>query len=40
MDLTPLVADESRDIVEFVAGHIENFSADVKYRLSKRLGKN
>ena len=40
MDLTPLVADESRDIVEFVAGHIENFSADVKYRLSKLLGKN
>jgi LmbE family N-acetylglucosaminyl deacetylase len=40
MDLTPLVADESTDIAAFVAGHIENFAADVKARLNKRLGKN
>ncbi len=40
MDLTRLVADESRDIVEFVASHIQDFSVDVKHRLSKRLGKN
>lgn len=39
MDLTPVVADESMDIVEFVCGHIERFSADVKAKLGKRLGK-
>jgi LmbE family N-acetylglucosaminyl deacetylase len=39
MDLTPVVADESRDIVEFVCGHIEKFSSDVKLKLSRRLGK-
>lgn len=40
MDLSPLVADESKDIVEFVCGHIEKFSADVKSKLNQRLGKN
>lgn len=39
MDLTPLVTDESRDIAEFVSAHIEKFAADVKTKLSKRLGK-
>lgn len=39
MDLTPLVADESKDIVEFVCGHIEKFSTDVKNKLNQRLGK-
>jgi LmbE family N-acetylglucosaminyl deacetylase len=39
MDLTPLVADESLDIADFVAGHIEKFSADVKSKLGRRLGK-
>lgn len=39
MDLTPVVADESVDIVEFVCAHIERFSADVKAKLGKRLGK-
>jgi LmbE family N-acetylglucosaminyl deacetylase len=39
MDLTPLVADESKDIVVYVAGFIEKFSADVKTKLSQRLGR-
>ena len=39
MDLTPLVADESKDIVAYVAGFIEKFQADVKSKLSKRLGR-
>jgi len=39
MDLTPLVADESKDIVEFVCGHIERFSADVRSKVGKRLGR-
>jgi len=39
MDLTPLVADESKDIVEFVCGQIEKFSADVRSKIGKRLGR-
>jgi LmbE family N-acetylglucosaminyl deacetylase len=39
MDLTPLVADETKDIVGFVSAHIEKFAADVKSKLSQRLGK-
>jgi LmbE family N-acetylglucosaminyl deacetylase len=39
MDLTPLVQNESRDIVEFVCGFIERFNNDVKTKLGKRLGK-
>ncbi len=38
MDLTPLVADESRDIVEYVCAFIDKLRNDVKYRLGKRLG--
>jgi len=38
MDLTPVVADESKDILEFVCGHIERFNADVKMKLGRRLG--
>lgn len=38
MDLTPLVSDETKDIVEFVCGHIEEFAADVKSKASRRLG--
>jgi LmbE family N-acetylglucosaminyl deacetylase len=38
MDLTPIVADETKDIVEFVCGFIERFNADVKTKLVKRLG--
>ena len=39
LDLTPVVVDETRDMVEFVGGFIEQFNADVKSKLSKRLGK-
>jgi LmbE family N-acetylglucosaminyl deacetylase len=39
MDLTPLVADETKDIVEFVCGFIERLRDDVKTKLSRRLGK-
>jgi hypothetical protein len=39
MDLTPLIADETKDIAEFVCGQIEKFAADVKSKLNKRLGK-
>ena len=39
MDLTPLVQDESRDIVQFVSEQIERFSNDVQARLNQRLGR-
>jgi LmbE family N-acetylglucosaminyl deacetylase len=39
MDLTPLVQDESKDIVQFVGDHIQRFSEDVKARLNRRLGR-
>ena len=39
MDLTPLVANESRDIVEYVTGFIEEFKADVRRKLNQRLGR-
>lgn len=39
MDLTPLVVDESRDIIEYVCGFVDEFKADVKQRLSKRMGR-
>jgi len=39
MDLTPLVADDTKDVVEFVGGFIERFNADVKMKLARRLGK-
>lgn len=38
IDLTPLVADESRDIVEYVCAFIDKLKADVQQRLRKRLG--
>jgi LmbE family N-acetylglucosaminyl deacetylase len=38
MDLTPLVADPSLDIVEYVLGFIHRFEADVRSKLTKRLG--
>jgi LmbE family N-acetylglucosaminyl deacetylase len=37
MDLTPVVADETMDIVEFTAKHIRAFENDVRNKLSKRL---
>jgi len=39
LDLTPVVADETKDIVDFVAGFIDRFHADVTTKLSRRLGK-
>lgn len=38
MDLTPVVADESKDIVEFVCGYVEKLKSDVRQKLSQRLG--
>lgn len=40
LDLTPLVVDENADIIGYVCGCIERFSADVKSKLGKRLGKS
>ena len=39
MDLTPIVADESKDILDFVCAHIERFHADVRQKLAERLGR-
>jgi LmbE family N-acetylglucosaminyl deacetylase len=39
MDLTPLAADASLDIIEFVEEYIRSFERDVRQRLSRRLGK-
>jgi LmbE family N-acetylglucosaminyl deacetylase len=39
MDLTPLVADGSKDIVDYVTGFIDKFRDDVKTRLNWRLGR-
>lgn len=38
LDLTPLVADKSRDIAGYVTGFIDKFKTDVQTKLSKRLG--
>ena len=38
MDLTPLVTDDSKDIVGYVCALIEKFNADVRIKLSQRLG--
>ncbi len=38
LDLTPLVADESKDIVMYVCDLIDKFNADVRQKLSHRLG--
>ena len=38
MDLTPLVIDESADIVAYVSGCMDRFKADVQQKLAKRLG--
>ena len=40
MDLTPLVMDESRDIVDYAARFIEQFRDDVKGKLNRRLGRS
>ncbi|MFM2198666.1 MAG: hypothetical protein RLZZ505_2098 [Verrucomicrobiota bacterium] len=38
MDLTPLVADDSPDIADFVCGAIERFKDEVRLKLSQRIG--
>ena len=38
MDLTPLVADDTLDIVSYVEGYIEAFAADVRAKLTRQLG--
>jgi LmbE family N-acetylglucosaminyl deacetylase len=39
MDLTPLINDDSLDVVEYVGGFIDRFKADVVGKLAKRLGR-
>ena len=34
MDLTPLVADPSLDVVTYVLGFVERFAEDVRQRIS------
>ena len=38
IDLTPLVTDESKDIVSYVGDLIDQFNADVRQKLNQRLG--
>jgi LmbE family N-acetylglucosaminyl deacetylase len=38
IDLTPLVIDESKDIVAFVCDLIDQFNTDVRLKLTQRLG--
>jgi LmbE family N-acetylglucosaminyl deacetylase len=40
MDLTPLVADESKDVVEFVCGFMDRLKAEVRQKLARRLGQS
>jgi LmbE family N-acetylglucosaminyl deacetylase len=39
MDLTPLVQDDSLDVLEYVLGFIERFRDDVAAKVCKRLGR-
>ena len=39
VDLTPLAVDDTLDLVDYVTGFIERFQAEVKTKLSRRLGK-
>ena len=38
IDLTPMVADQTRDLVDYVMSFVEKFSADVRKKLSARIG--
>lgn len=38
IDLTPLVADDSKDIIVFICDLIDQFNADVRQKLSHKLG--
>jgi LmbE family N-acetylglucosaminyl deacetylase len=39
MDLTPLIKDDTLDVLDYVTGFIDRFRADVVTKLGKRLGK-
>lgn len=39
LDLTPLVADEAVDLVDYVCGLIDQFKGDVRQKLMKQLGR-
>jgi LmbE family N-acetylglucosaminyl deacetylase len=39
LDLTPLVTDESKDILDHVCGLVDRLKDDVRQRLAKRLGR-
>jgi LmbE family N-acetylglucosaminyl deacetylase len=39
MDLTPLVVDENADIADYVCDFIGKFQADVRQKITKRLGR-
>lgn len=39
MDLTPLIQDDSLDLIDYTMGFIERFSAKVRSTLEKRLGR-
>ncbi len=39
MDLTPLIKDDTLDVLDYVTGFIDRFRADVVSKLGKRLGK-
>jgi len=38
IDLTPFVADDSMDIIDYVCGFIDQFKSDVRSKLSAKLG--
>jgi hypothetical protein len=38
LDLTPLVMDETSDIVGYVCDLIDQFNADVRHKLGQQLG--
>lgn len=40
LDLTPLVSDESVDIIDYVCDFIDQFNADVRNKLAAKLGKS
>ncbi len=39
MDLTPLVADETADIIDYTCDFISRFQSDVREKLNRRLGR-
>ena len=40
MDLTPLIADPTRDIVDYALSYIDQFREAVRVKLSRRIGKS